>query len=220
MVRLVVDNDTPQTVDQQRLGLIKKVHVARRSLGIEEDDYRALLKRVTGHESAKDCQRGELVAVMDEFARLGFQAKGLPSVRTPAGGFVARKARAMWISLHQLGAIDDPSERALEAFGRRQLGVERLQWADETQGYRLIEALKAIAQRSGWDQRTSSKLRAPDRILLLKDRLVAAQLAKLAGLGVAVTGPLADDRSGWAKQRLESAAAELGLRLRKAMPPT
>ncbi len=60
----------------------------------------------------------------------------------------------MWISLHQLGVVRDPSEAALERFGARQLGVERLAWAGGSEGYRLIEALKAMAQRAGWDQAT------------------------------------------------------------------
>lgn len=32
--------------------------------------------------------------------------------------------------------------------------MERLAWAGGSEGYRLIEALKAMAQRAGWDQAT------------------------------------------------------------------
>ena len=219
-MRLVVDNDTPATVTAERRALLAKVHVARKSLAIKEDDYRELLTRVTGKRSAKDCNNHQLGKALDEFERMGFRAVGRASKRTPAGSPTARKARAMWISLAQLGAVADSAERALEAFARRQLGVERLQWADERQGYRLIEALKAMADRHGWDQRVPSRMPKADRIRLLKARLVGAQLACLAAAGVKVTGPLAADRADWSDKQLESAAAELAVRIRFIPKPT
>lgn len=151
----------------------------------------------------------QLGDVLGEFARLGGKPVTAAARRAPAGGAVARKARAMWISLHQLGAIDDGSESALEAFASRQLGVERLQWADERQGFKLIEALKSIADRHGWDQRVSTRLPLPERIRILKDRLVGAQLAFLSRARVPVAGTLAADRADWSNKRLESAASEL-----------
>ncbi|MFX8708345.1 regulatory protein GemA, partial [Acinetobacter baumannii] len=65
---------------------------------------------------------------------------------------MARKARALWISLHKLGVVHNPSEQALEAFAKRQLGCEKLVWARQSDAYRLIEALKSMAERAGWRQ--------------------------------------------------------------------
>lgn len=219
-MRLVVDNDTPATVTAERRAMLAKVHVARKALGIEEDDYRELLTRVTGKRSAKDCNNHQLTKAMAEFERMGFQAVGRASKRVPAGSPTARKARAMWISLAQLGAVADSAESALEAFARRQLGVDRLQWADERQGYRLIEALKAMADRFGWNQRIPARLPKAESIRILKARLVGAQLAILATAGVKVTGPLAADRADWSDKQLESAAAELAVRIRFIAKPT
>lgn len=211
MLKLVADNSPqPGSIDP-RGALIKKVQVARKSLGIQDDDYRAMMERVTGHRSAKDCNANELRAAISNFERMGFRSAGHRNIGT---GHTVRKARAMWISLYQLGAIDDRTDAALEAFGRRQLKVDRLQWANEREGFRLIEALKAMAERNGWSQRVSSRLPGADRIRLLKDRLIGAQLAKLAAAGVTVEGPLAADRAQWSDRKLESAAAELGLMLR------
>lgn len=218
-MRLIVDNSTPANLSDQRRALLAKVHVAYKKLGIVEDDYRSILARVTGHHSAKDCDNRQLGKVLAEFEGMGFRAIGGGARRTPADSAVARKARAMWISLHQLGAIDDPSERALEAFGRRQLGVERLQWANEREGFKLIEALKVIGERHGWDQRVSARLPTPERIRRLKDRLVAAQLARLAAAGMPATGPIADDRTEWSSKRLESASAELAVLIRAIPEP-
>lgn len=134
--------------------MLGKVHIAKKQLGLDGDDYVAVLLRVTGHASSADCSDGELVHLIGEFERLGFWSlpKRPGAGPRPADHPVALKARALWISLHQLGAVDDPSERALEAFARRQLKVERLQWANQAQGYKLIEALKAMAERAGWSQ--------------------------------------------------------------------
>lgn len=139
--------------DPHRRMLIAKVHVARKELGLDEDTYRGALVLVTGDkskDSAKKCTEHELVAVLDHFKLRGFTAKPRPGV---ANHKVAAKARALWISLAQLGAVKNRSDQALEAFAARQLGCERFQWARQSDGYRLIEALKAMAERAGWPQR-------------------------------------------------------------------
>ena len=209
MARPVFDNSTPMSAEKRRK-LLAKVHVGRKALGIGEDDYRALLERLTGHRSATYLDHDQLDGVLGEFERLGFHSStGPTSSRTTASHPVANKARAMWISLYQIGAIDDPTEAALESFSRRQLGVDRLQWANQSEGSRLIEALKSIAARYGLDQRLSSRMSSAERVRVLKDRLVGAQLARLVAAGLPVAGPLADDRSDWSNKRLESAAAKL-----------
>ncbi|WP_454887861.1 gp16 family protein [Sphingomonas oryzagri] len=218
-MKLVVDNGPAPAVDAKRRAMLASVHVGCKALRIEEDDYRALLERVTGHRSAKDCDDRQLGDVLAEFERLGFQPSSRPAQRPRASSPVVRKARAIWISLYQLGAIENASEAGLETFGRRQLGVDRLQWTNEREGFRLIEALKAMAQRNGWDQRVPSRTPAAERVRLLKDRLVGAQLARLAEAGVDVSGPIAGDRSDWSNKRLESAAFELAARIH-ALPKT
>lgn len=219
MVSLVIDDSARPALSAQRRSLLAQVHVARKQLGMVEDDYRALLSRITGHSSAKDCDDRQLSTVIAEFERLGFRPTATAPRRTPAGSPTARKARAMWISLHQLGAIDDASESGLEAFARRQLGVDRLQWADERQGFRLIEALKAIANRYGWDQRIASRPPVNEPIRLLKDRLVGAQLKRLASHKIDVPAPLTADRADWSNQRLESAASALADLIRTIPKP-
>lgn len=176
---------------QRRRALLAKVHVAKKQLQLSDDDYRAVIFRITGHVSAGDCSEAELAAVVEEFGRKGFSAKA----RVPASGPrpadhpAARKARALWISLHQLNAIANPSEQALEAFARRQLGVAKLQWADQSLSYRLIEALKAIGARHGWDASLEG-VKAGAGPVVLKRRLVEAIVVKLwdAGLVPATWG--------------------------------
>jgi phage gp16-like protein len=170
-----------------RRGLIAKVHIARTQLGLSDDDYRAVLIDETGHDSAAMLDERQLDAVVKRFEARGFTAKAkagaTPRRGRPADHPSARKARALWISLHQLGAIENPAEAALEAFARRQLGVDKLQWADQGQCYKLVEALKAIAERHGWSQDLAGVAPAA-RVVVLKRRLVDALRDKLVAAGL------------------------------------
>lgn len=163
------------SVDARRRLLIGKVHVAKKELGLDETLYRDLLFRITGYSSAADCSDEQLIELIDEFKRQGWQAKPKQQVSRAgskrADHKTARKARALWISLGHLGAVENPSEQALEAFAKRQLGCDRMQWADQTMMFKLIEALKAMALREGWD--------AAGDVGTIKLRLLTAILAKL-----------------------------------------
>lgn len=226
--------------DQERRALIAKVHVAKKEMNLLDDDYRAMLVRVTGHLSASECDVTQLRRMVEELKAKGFKPKPARgrSMRgaapaTPAADHPsAKKARALWISLHHLGAIHNPSEQALEAFARRQLGVERLQWANQAQSYKLIEALKAIAERHGWSHKPSrfqgAKPPAPS-LGVLKVRLVEriAHLlveAKLAPAGASLKEIAARiggiERDGpvplWDLGDLDLLAKALGDKLREA----
>ncbi|MEZ5709700.1 MAG: regulatory protein GemA [Blastomonas sp.] len=165
-----------------RRAMLAKVHIAKLELGLCDDDYQAVLLREAGQLSAADCSDAELDRVLKAFVRAGFrpQAKG---GKARADHPVARKARAMWISLYHLGAVRSGDEKALESFARRQLGVERLQWANQSQGYKLIEALKRMAERHGWPQTPPE--RHFNKVLWLQIKLCEAILARLVDAGQA-----------------------------------
>jgi len=129
--------------------------------------------------------------VLDELKAKGWKPTVIPGGRSGAAPVarrsaadspVALKARALWISLHQLGVVRDGSDRALEAFAKRQLKVDRLQWADQSLAYKLIEALKAMAERAGWSQDVSGI--AADRVVtVLQDRHYLALVRRFRDLG-------------------------------------
>lgn len=175
--------------DAHRRGMLAKVHIAKKQLGLTDDDYVAVLIRETGHDSAGKCNQAELEKALRAFERQGFTTKAkAPGARrggpSAADHPAARKARAMWISLGLLGAIGDTSEHALEAFARRQLHCDRLQWANQALVYKLVEALKAIAERHGWRQSTEG-LPTNAVAINLKRRLCEALLGKLWDAGLA-----------------------------------
>ncbi len=176
----------------RRRAMLAQVHIAPKQLGLDDDSYRAILMRETGRMSAAECTDAELETVIAAFKRQGFtKSTDKPGAarKGPARADhpMARKARALWLSLGYLCAIDNPAEKALEGFAKRQLGCDRLQWANQSQSDRLIEALKAIAERHGWDQ--SAKGLAKDHyIRVLWARLADAILFKLRRAGIADGG--------------------------------
>ncbi|MBP5997443.1 MAG: regulatory protein GemA [Azonexus sp.] len=58
-------------IDQKKLAL---VHLAKKNLAMHDDDYRALLRRAGGVDSAKDLDPQGFAAVMVEFGKLGFES--------------------------------------------------------------------------------------------------------------------------------------------------
>lgn len=175
--------------DPHKRAMIAKVHIAKADLGLDEDTYRQIIFDHCGVMSAADASSADLAKVLDHFKAHGW--KPLPAARKagavkarPADSPMARKARAMWISLHQLGVVRDPSEKALERFAAKQLKCERMAWADQGKAYKLIEALKAMAKRHGWNCQVDHVADAL-KPQVLKQRLCEAILAKLkAGLAV------------------------------------
>lgn len=167
---------------QHTRALYAKINIGRQQLHMVDDDYRALLFATTGKTSLKDCSTFELEKMLKALQGKGFKPLPKPGNKAAATHPVARKARALWISLHQLGEVDNLSEEALEAFAKRQLGCERFQWARQSEGYRVIEALKSWARRAGWPQHDpiSQKPLSP---LLLQSGLCQALLAKLQAIG-------------------------------------
>ncbi len=189
-----VSKGVPATFDrasQHRRALIAKIHVAKKQLAMDEDDYRQILLDLTQHQSLTQCTEAELERVIGALKAKGFKPlpsrNGKPTAQHPS----ARKARALWISLYQLGVVRNGSEEALEAFARRQLKCERLVWARQSDSFKLIEALKQMAERAGWRQSDAKGKRLHP--MLLQRGLCEQILFRLQELQVApVKWTLAD----------------------------
>ncbi|WP_242770656.1 regulatory protein GemA [Sphingopyxis sp. YF1] len=182
--------------DQRRRGLLAKVHIAKKQLGLSDDDYRAIIfthcsatpiEQASDEDlalaSARNATDDQLERIVQHFAQRGFKTVAkVPGRKAPAADFpAAKKARALWISLYQLGAVRNRSDAALEAFAKRQMQVENWRWSDQSMSYRLIEALKAMAKRHGWDVGEGSHA----KLIGSKYRLNRAILKKLVDAGVA-----------------------------------
>lgn len=140
-------------LERIRASKIRMIQVAKRDLDLTDDAYRAAIGRaVKGKTSSKDCTTLQLDRVIDELKRLGFKprkpvaAKPKPERRHLDTSDEGSKARAVWLLLAEIGVVRDPSEAALNAYVRRQAGVDDLSWVRDM--LPVIEGLKAWAART------------------------------------------------------------------------
>ncbi|WP_243310082.1 gp16 family protein [Fundidesulfovibrio agrisoli] len=131
---------------ESRMSLLAKVHIARKDLNLDDDTYRELLHRVTGHESAKDCTVPELVRVVAEFRRKGWQEKPKGGKPRPAPSRGTAALRGKITAL--LAEAGRPEEYA-EGIARRMHKVDALEFCTPKQLKGVIAALVRDAQRHG-----------------------------------------------------------------------
>lgn len=208
---------------QHRRSMIAKINIARQQLDMNEDDYRQGLFDTTGHLSLRDCSDAQLERMLGWLKAKGF--KPLPGKKA-ASHPMALKARALWISLYHLGVVHNRSDFALEAFAKRQLGCDRLDWARQSDGFRLIEALKNMGTRAGWLQHNRATQKPLDPIGLQRS-LCTAILTKLkAGEHVPLDWELHDAswklcgienarERAWSADDYQHLASNLGAKLRE-----
>ncbi len=133
---------------------IAAIHVLKAKLRLSDDDYRALLRQLTGQASSKDCTPAQQQQVRDHLQRLA-EAAGVASA-TRRAGFEARvkaasprerKVWAIWLDMARRGLVHNKSAQALDAFVQRQTGVSALRWCSAAQLDAVIEALKLWQKR-------------------------------------------------------------------------
>ena len=117
---------TTQTTYRNRL--IKLIQVARRDLNLDEPNYRGILFAQGGNDSLATMPIDGMQKVLDYLKTQGFKVRSTKTDRKQATGKDASKARALWLFLHELGAVRDPSEAALTAYVKRIAKVDDVQW--------------------------------------------------------------------------------------------
>ncbi|WP_168224676.1 gp16 family protein [Rhodoferax aquaticus] len=135
------------TKDPRRKSELALIHMARSHFSMTRDDYVYVLRELTGKESSADLNAVERERVIKHFKAKGFQVKPTgkaKQTRTLAQDAQSRKVRAIWLMLHVLGQVRDPSEVALAAYTKRMAKVDALQWANH---FAVIEGLKGWAMR-------------------------------------------------------------------------
>ena len=139
---------------------IKAIHVLKGKLSLSDDDYRALLIQLTGHSSSKAMTQPQRRTVREHLqrlaARMGIEQPATRQRPLPDAQFAQAKAAAsprerkvwaLWHQLHRDGLVDNPSAAALNAWVKRQVGVDALRFCTGPQLDTLIEALKAWGER-------------------------------------------------------------------------
>jgi hypothetical protein len=128
-----------------------KIHIARKQLAMDEEGYRAALRRGAGISTTSCASLAQLEDVLVEMRRLGFRDPG----RRPARTAQIRMIHAIWRDLTQEGAVRaEDTEAALRAFVERQTrtparphGIAAVEFLDSVWANRVIEGLKAWRKR-------------------------------------------------------------------------
>ena len=120
---------------------MRAVLAACRRHGMDEDTRRDLQLEITGVASMSAMSEQQLGKLLDHLNR---DWKGANPSRPHAA-----KIKALWWSLYWLGAIDEPGDKALSAFVKRQTGVAALRFLDHRRAHSVIEALKSWLGREG-----------------------------------------------------------------------
>ena len=128
--------------------LLAKIHVAKNQLNLDDDQYRDVLRRVTGKDSAAQCRYSQLVDLINEFKALGWKTPKKKAFRcAPSDGI--KKIYALWGELQTAGAVQSTDKTALDAFVKKYTGIDSVQWLPPEQSQKIIEILKQWVKRIG-----------------------------------------------------------------------
>lgn len=164
------NTNKPRQFDRNKQ--LQLLAIAKVQLDWDEAFYRGIwlpqqgaIKDAKGRYSASTMSNTQLFKAVEEVKRLGFKVQSKNAAQKPRKGHrkqaddeQSKMIRGLWIELHEIGAVRDPSEAALAHWVAGQVksskGVEALQWLDGAQASRIIEQLKK------WRGRIKAKARA------------------------------------------------------------
>jgi phage gp16-like protein len=130
-----------------------KIHVAKKQLGLPEEEYRAILLARGGADSSKHLDHAGRQRVLDYFKTLGFKPQAANTSKRPARPTpsadalpLVRRIRAQLISLER-----KPDEYA-DGIAKQMLGAETpkfFEWCHPRDLERISQALTYQQSRTG-----------------------------------------------------------------------
>lgn len=131
-------------------GLIAKIHIAKKELGLDDGTYRAIIKQATNKESCAKCNAFQLEKVIELMKSKGWKPKTVAAkkkaFRKPPTDLIA-KIYAIWGDLQEIGAVSSSDKSALDNFIKKYTKVDSVQWIDDYQAIKIIEMLKQWLKR-------------------------------------------------------------------------
>ena len=135
----------PSGITKKQIALL---HVAKRDLGLTDDDYRAILARYGHCESSADLDASGFEHVMRYFTALGFRSTwtkrtygNRPNMASPSQ---VELIRFLW---QQFTDIDDPQDNELNRWLSRFHHTSALRFVSAEKAPKVISALKAMVAR-------------------------------------------------------------------------
>lgn len=127
---------------------IKLVQVAKRKLGLTEDEYRDILARIAQVQSARELTSESFARLMDYFRKLGFVSdarRAIVSGNTDRG--MASQAQIDLIINLWREVATEKSVRDLEAWIKKQFKAEALRFLTAAKARKAVGALRLWKQR-------------------------------------------------------------------------
>lgn len=129
---------------------LTKIQIARRQLGMDDDTYRAMLKRTVGAESSKGLTPRQVGRVLAELERLGFEPTG--KAKMPTDRQIAEPPPERKALVYKIAALLNDAGRPwayADAMAKRMFQVDSVEWCEPGQLHSLVAALTYDAKRQG-----------------------------------------------------------------------
>jgi phage gp16-like protein len=137
--------------EKRRRAELAMIHLAKKQLGMTDEDYRAMLHNIAGTTSSAHLNTAGRSQIIEHLKKCGFK----PLIRVkrtgkpPGNPTQTGKIEQLWKELAKTGILRDSSRRALSAFLLRRTSVAEPNWLTPEQASDIIEALKAWLKRAG-----------------------------------------------------------------------
>jgi len=128
---------------------LAQIHIAKQQLGMDDETYKAMLWEIARVDSAAKLDFGGRLAVLNHLKSRGWKPrppKRAKSTKLSTDG-QQKMIRGLWLQLHDLGEVRDPSELAIGRFVKNRMRVDRMEWLKEEQASDVIEMLKQWVAR-------------------------------------------------------------------------
>lgn len=125
--------------------LMAKIHIAKKDLHLDDDTYRDVLWRVTGKRSCKDMTIAQLQDVVKDMEKSGFKPKAAPKHgKKPS---VVGKREPLMGKIHAMLTDMGLHWNYAHGMADSMFKIKRLQWLNDSQLYKLTQALRVHQQR-------------------------------------------------------------------------
>jgi phage gp16-like protein len=129
---------------------LSRIHIAKKQLGLSDEEYRAILLGHGGESSSKNLDHAGRKRVLDYFSFRGFKPVASSKTKRPARPTPApeklkqiRRIRAQLISLDRL-----PDTYA-DGIARQMFGLQFYEWSTSEQLQAITAALAVLQRKKG-----------------------------------------------------------------------
>lgn len=127
--------------------LMAKIHIAKKQLALDDATYRDVLWRVTGLRSCKDMTIAQLQDVAKDMQNSGFKPKAANSHGTKPN--VIKRRQALMNKIEAILADMSLHWNYAHGVGEQMFKIKRLQFLNDSQLYKVTQAISAHQIREG-----------------------------------------------------------------------